>query len=183
MAVVMPDVSGGFASVNSAVMFVPIGSGFRIMKQQTERDWDESQSTITARQGVRATIRTLATLLLIGGSFWTFFCLVFFVVGPASRTIPVFGPGLLVTVGYLVRATMQNPSETFIRLQFVRGIWALSALVQGTWLAVFGWTLLAEPNDHTLTSPFGITMFAWWSFATGVSVYAFICEPADDFSV
>jgi len=50
-----------------------------------------------------STQRLLAVILSIGGICWGIFCLPFLFWNP-SDSILIFGPGYVVTIGYLVRA-------------------------------------------------------------------------------
>jgi hypothetical protein len=114
----------------------------------------------------------LAIFLAIGGMLWGLFCLPFLLLGDPLRTIPTFGPGYVVTFGYLVRA-IYTPS---IRLRV--GIWLLSALVQGAWLL---WSLSGVLtgeyfSDYYKAFIFGIIILVWWAFAFAASVYGIFTD-------
>jgi hypothetical protein len=111
--------------------------------------------------------RRLAIFLAIGGVLWRLFCLPFLILGVPWRALPTFGPGYLVTVGYLVRACCNPP----IRLRVA--IWLLSALVQGAWLLLaLGLVVQGEYfDDYYKAFTFGVVILAWWTFAFAASVY------------
>jgi hypothetical protein len=47
-------------------------------------------------------VRGLAALLAVGGSYWGLLCLWIIRLGPDPIHLLLFGPGYLVTIGYLV---------------------------------------------------------------------------------
>jgi len=117
-----------------------------------------------------STQRSFAVVLSFGGVCWGIFCLPFLFWNP-SYSLPVFGPGYVVTVGYLVRA--------FSTLSLVSriGIWLLSALVQGAWLI---WALCGIFRGAWFRGyAFEVVTLGWWIFAFAVSVYA-ICTERDE---
>ncbi len=94
----------------------------------------------------------------------------------------VFGPGYLVTVGYIARSVCTPP---FV---FRRLIWIASFLVQGAWLAYIGSEIVEELcSGRTFNEP--LIPLLWWAFATIASVVGLLtdrrnpiansaCEPA-----
>lgn len=123
-----------------------------------------------------AQLRMLARVLAVGGGFWSVFCLPLLLGGVATRTIPTLGPGYLITAGYVIRAVMPNPPSAE-GARWARRIWCLSAVVQGVWLGWWWSGAIENPRDHTLMSPFGISIMLWWTFATIASLYGVFAEP------
>jgi hypothetical protein len=114
-----------------------------------------------------STQRLLAVILSIGGICWGIFCLPFLFWNP-SYSMLIFGPGYVVTIGYLVRACSTPSLESRV------GIWILSALVQGIWLiwACCGIFQGARFRGHA----FEFVTLGWWVFAFVASVYAILNE-------
>ena len=115
--------------------------------------------------------RTVAGLLAIGGICWGALLLPL-ILRAEHLLLPllVFGPGYIVTLAYLVRATTTPP------LRGRQFIWVLSILVQGGWLACYVVaTLGTDGAIGRITEPNVIV--AWWVFATLASVVALMLEP------
>lgn len=113
--------------------------------------------------------RLIAGLLSLGGYFWSLFCLPIFLIGLQHLSLPILGPGYLVTVGYLYRY-FGRPAYSFRQV-----IWGGSALVQGAWLI---WAALGMSHQAFL-NPFDIVALTWWSFALVASVAALCFESPD----
>jgi hypothetical protein len=113
------------------------------------------------------TPRSLAVVLSIGGVGWGLFCLPFVFWSPLGWIL-VFGPGYVVTIGYLVRAFSTMSLGSHI------GIWLLSALIQGAWLIwALSWVFQgAWFRGHT----FEVVILGWWVFAFAASMYAICTE-------
>lgn len=129
----------------------------------------------------RAMIRNLSIVLAIGGVFWSLFCAGLIAIGQVERTLPIFGPGYVITLGYIMRALIKNPSETLIRLRFIRSMWLVSAIIQAAWLIPIGFAVFTHAQEWTLRSPGILAMMIWWIFATLVSLYGWLYEPCDNF--
>ena len=125
-----------------------------------------------------ARLRIFAGVLAAGGVFWGLFCLPLMIVGVPIRTIPTFGPGYLVTAGYIMRALMASPPSG-LAVVLARAMWWLSALVQGAWLSWLILGLIENPYDSTIWTPFGVLILLWWTFAFAVSVYGIFNEPRE----
>lgn len=114
--------------------------------------------------------RTLAALLALGGSFWGVLLSASMLKPEASPLAWLFfGPGYLVTLGYLVR-TVTTPSVAARRM-----IWICSILVQGAWLLVLVWDVVKQlSSGRSVNEP---RLFAaWWIFATVASVVGLFAE-------
>ena len=112
----------------------------------------------------------LAGLLTLGGLFWGLL-LSPWLFRPEASPLAwlVFGPGYLITVGYVIRAVSTPP------LAARRLIWVCSLLVQGAWLLYLVWAeteqlalgrSIHEPN----------IMSVWWLFATVASCVGLFAE-------
>ena len=112
-------------------------------------------------------IRILAGILAVGGLLWGLFCLIFIVAGDTAKALMLFGPGYVVTVGYIVRCCSLPP------LAWRRAIWGLSGLVQGAWLL---WALSGVVQSGFRGFAFEFITLAWWLFAFAVSVYGLVAE-------
>ena len=116
--------------------------------------------------------RILAGVLALGGSCWGILLSPWLFQRDASPLAwVVFGPGYVVTVGYIIR-TFSTPPLGVRRL-----IWIASLLVQGAWLLWIIWGIserLAAGN--TVNEP--ILVVGWWLFATGASVAGLVTEKA-----
>jgi hypothetical protein len=113
--------------------------------------------------------RLLAIVLSFGGVGWGMFCLPFFFWNP-SNALMLFGPGYVVTVGYIARAccTLSYGSRV--------GIWLLSALVQGAWLI---WVLSSIAEGAWFRGnafALAFVMFGWWVLAFASSVFSLFTE-------
>jgi hypothetical protein len=117
--------------------------------------------------------RVIAGLLALGGVCWGVL-LIALIPHAEHAALPllVFGPGYVVTVGYLIRTVTTPP------LRARQVIWVLSLLVQGGWLTwhVVG-TLASSGPIHKLTEP--RLVVAWWLIATAASIVALIMDSAD----
>lgn len=116
-------------------------------------------------------MRVLSGLLAIGGILWGLFCLLFFITGDALRSLVLFGPGYVVTIGYIVRFCTNPP------LSARRTIWGLSCLVQGAWL---GWYLWGAAHGGARASTLEFLGVAWWSLAFGSSVLGLAADSGID---
>jgi len=113
------------------------------------------------------TPRLLVLILSIGGVAWGLLCLPFLFWNP-SYAIVIFGPGYVVTVGYLVRICWRLPMGARL------GIWWLSAHVQGAWLI---WALMGIAEGGWFRGgTFEWITLLWWLFATVASVLAALTE-------
>jgi hypothetical protein len=115
-------------------------------------------------------MRLMAGLLAAGGIFWGLFCFLFIIAGDKARAFLVFGPGYLVTAGYVIRF------RSILSLPFRRGIWAFSLLVQGAWL---GWYLWGALHGGARSSAFEFLCVIWWSFAVVASLFGLVAEPRE----
>jgi hypothetical protein len=115
--------------------------------------------------------RLLSGLLSIGGCLWGLFCLYFIILGNTAYTLLLFGPGYVITFGYIVRA-VGSPSVTFKRL-----IWGTSAILQGSWLA-WGTYLLIHDGLRSIVFDFVTT--GWWGFAFFASAYGLAFDVSVD---
>jgi hypothetical protein len=114
--------------------------------------------------------RMLAGMLALGGLFWGLL-LSPWLFRPEASLLAwlVFGPGYLVTLGYVIRATCTPP------LAARRLIWVCSLLIQGGWLLSIAWAEIGQlalgrsVHEPSLAS-------AWWLFATVVSFVGFFAE-------
>jgi hypothetical protein len=116
--------------------------------------------------------RLLAVLLALGGCFWGLLLSPWMLrpdVSPAA--VAVFGPGYLITLGYIIRSVSTPP------LVVRRLIWSASIIIQGSWLAWTIWAICEQViTGHTLNEPSLPT--AWWVFATAASVVGLLAEGA-----
>ncbi len=114
--------------------------------------------------------RIVAGLLAIGGIYWSVLLLPW-MRQPENLLLKlfVFGPGYVVTLGYLIRVFASPP---FLGRQV---IWGASVLVQGGWLVCHVVATLGHEGGITrLAQP--ISVVAWWLFATVGSVVALLLE-------
>jgi hypothetical protein len=111
--------------------------------------------------------------LAIGGLCWGAL-LAPFVFDGRNDVLPflVFGPGYVVTSGYLIRAFSTPP------LGIRQGIWVLSLLVQGVWLVVESLQVLNSFRSlsHLVSD---LLSLSWWFVATVASVVALATEKKD----
>jgi hypothetical protein len=112
--------------------------------------------------------RVLAGVLAFGGVLWGLFCLLLILPYDSITALLYFGPGYVVTAGYIVRLCSTPP------LGWRRAIWGLSALVQGAWLLWYLTELLRGASGPR--KPFEWIALAWWSFAFSTSVLGFVAE-------
>jgi hypothetical protein len=105
--------------------------------------------------------RLIAILLAIGGCYWGVLLAGLITQENAIRSL-VYGPGYVVTAGYLVRAFCN------VSVGWRRAIWIVSAIVQGTWLMFVG---LGDILNGKLQLP-----NLWWLVTTVVSVYCAIAD-------
>jgi hypothetical protein len=116
--------------------------------------------------------RLLAVLLALGGCFWGLLLSPWIFqpdVSPAA--ISGFGPGYLITLGYIVRSVSTPP------LMVRRLIWGASIIIQGSWLAWIIWAICEQViAGHTLNEP--SLPVVWWLFATVASVVGLLAESA-----
>jgi hypothetical protein len=114
--------------------------------------------------------RIIAGLLAIGGIYWGVLLLPL-IPHAENPLLPllVFGPGYVVTLGYLIRVVTSPP------LRGRQVIWGFSVLVQGGWLVCHVVATLGNGGPISrLTEPHLI--MAWWVFATVGSIVAFMME-------
>jgi hypothetical protein len=122
--------------------------------------------------GLRLTApRIIAGLLAIGGIYWGVLLLPL-IPHAENQLLPllVFGPGYVVTLGYLIRVVTSPP------LRGRQVIWGFSILVQGGWLVCYVVATLGGGAISRLAEPNLIV--AWWLFATVGSVVALMLERA-----
>lgn len=106
--------------------------------------------------------RMLALALAIGGCGWGLLLSPWLFRSDVSPlAVAVFGPGYVVTLGYIVRA-ITTPRPT-VRVF----IWSSSLLVQGGWLSYVTWGIVSA--GELAAKDFANGMTAWWAFATVVS--------------
>jgi hypothetical protein len=110
--------------------------------------------------------------LAFGACYWGMLLLPMLIRPDVSLlTLLIFGPGYLVTVGYLIRAVSCPP------LLVRRFIWLASLLVQGTWIVCISATMAEQINlGLALNEP--ILPLAWWVFATVASVIGLCTEQS-----
>lgn len=115
-----------------------------------------------------STQKSLAIILAIGGVGWGLFCLPFLFWSP-SYSLMIFGPGYVVTAGYILRAC------STLSLGARVGVWLLSSLVQGAWLL---WVLIAIFDGAWFrgNGAFQFVTLGWWIFAFVASGYAGLNE-------
>jgi hypothetical protein len=119
-------------------------------------------------------LRILAGVLAVGGIAWGLFCLPLLLDFDSPLKLLLFGPGYLVTAGYLVRC-LGRPSLTWRR-----SIWGASALIQGAWLAsLVGQTIARRGFFGNLNATALSILGGWWLFGFSASVYGFLYEPAE----
>ncbi len=111
--------------------------------------------------------RWIALLLAIGGCYWAFILVGLLSAENVWGFLLLFGPGYLVTFGYVVRAIWN------VRVGWRRFIWIFSALVQGAWLVVVGYSNISSGLQMT---PDRLAVLIWWSTATIASVYGAIAD-------
>lgn len=115
--------------------------------------------------------RALATVLAFGGVGWGLFCAIFFLRGDVGRAMWLFGPGYVVTVGYLWRALAPPPPE------WRRLIWAGSILIQGAWL---NWSLPELWQRGLPHYAFGYISNGWWIASFAISILGVILDVEHD---
>ena len=123
-------------------------------------------------RGGELRFRLLAAVLAVGGVLWGLFCLPIFVNNEhVERPIMVFGPGYVVTIGYICRIlwTMDRDLR--------RLVWGASALVQGAWLC---WFLIGILNQGFRGFAFQYLALSWWTFSFLVSAYALIVDVSEE---
>jgi hypothetical protein len=123
-----------------------------------------------SQQANANTFRLVASFLAVAGSVWGLFCLLFFIAGDPLHSLVLFGPGYVITVGYICRAIL-TPSR-----QWRRVIWGSSALLQGAWLT---WFVIETARVGIRGFAFEYLSFGWWAFASVVSVCGFIIDVAE----
>jgi hypothetical protein len=111
---------------------------------------------------------TLAAMLLaIGGCVWVMFSLFFLLYGDAAFSLLLFGPGYLVTIGYIARACAS------LSVGWRQVVWAASALVQGSWL---GWFVMGASRGGFHGFAFEYLCLGWWFVAFAVSVCGLLLD-------
>lgn len=115
--------------------------------------------------------RLLAGLLALGGLFWGLLLSPWQFQSWASPVFwAVFGPGYLITLGYIIRAVCTPP------MIFRRLIWIGSLLVQGAWLLWLIWCVIEEVAAGNSARNEANLATAWWVFATAASVAGLFTE-------
>jgi hypothetical protein len=116
--------------------------------------------------------RLVAMLLAVGGCFWGLLLLPWlFQPDVSPRALAVFGPGYLVTLGYIVRSVTTPPRA----VRYL--IWASSILVQGAWLVWLIWAVTEQlAAGRSVLRDIANLMTAWWVFATAASVVGLLTE-------
>jgi hypothetical protein len=114
--------------------------------------------------------RLFAILLALGGCFWGLLLAPWLFSRDVSPlAIVIFGPGYVLTLGYIVRSVSTPPLAT---RQF---LWIASILVQGSWLAWIVWGMSEKIlKGHIPNEP--VLPVAWWVFATFGSVAGLLTE-------
>jgi hypothetical protein len=114
------------------------------------------------------TFRAVAAVLATAGIGWGSFCVIFLLRGDLLRSLLLFGPGYVVTIGYLWRAIV-NPDPAWRRV-----IWGASALVQGGWII---WSLIGSiQHGRILTFPFANLSNAWWACSFVASLIGVLAD-------
>jgi len=136
------------------------------MKSETMSEVDQN------RVKLEHVPRILAGVLALGGSCWGVLLSPWLFQRDASPLAwVVFGPGYIVTIGYIIRTFSTPP------LGVCRAIWVASILVQGAWFFVSIWGISERvAAGNTVNEP--ILILAWWLFATGASVVGLLTEKA-----
>jgi len=119
---------------------------------------------------VNRTPRLIAVMLALAGLVWGVFLLAVALSSAGANWgffFAVFGPGYLVTIGYLLRAAGTPP------LRVRQGIWVVSILVQGAWLVLD----VAEnlPRSRPWESE-SLLLPGWWLLAVVCSTVALRLE-------
>jgi hypothetical protein len=116
--------------------------------------------------------RSLATLLAIGGCFWGLLLSPWLLRPDVSPlAVAVFGPGYLVTVGYIVRSVSKPPTAGRLL------IWLSSLLVQGAWLLFLIWGMIEKvAAGRSAAHDVANATTAWWAFATLASVVGLLAD-------
>jgi hypothetical protein len=109
-------------------------------------------------------------LLALGGTFWGVLLAPWlFQPGVSPVAWVVFGPGYLVTIGYVIRAIGTPPRGA----RYL--IWVSSLLIQGAWLLWLIWDVTERVAEgRSVNEP--SLMAAWWLFATVSSVVGLLTE-------
>lgn len=116
--------------------------------------------------------RVVAAFLAVGGGCWGLMCLLVICTASDATPLLLFGPGYVVTIGYIFR-TIVDPSRG-VRLW----IWGSSAVVQGAW---WGGVTAFLLMGYSQGRPFeGLNiLYIWWTFATFASIWGvFFDRPA-----
>ena len=116
--------------------------------------------------------RSLAILLAIGGCLWGLLLSPWLLRSDVSPlAVAVFGPGYLVTVGYIVRSVSTPPRAGRLL------IWLSSLLVQGAWLLFLIWEVIEKvAAGRSAAHDVANVMTAWWAFATVASVVGLLAD-------
>ena len=116
--------------------------------------------------------QVLAALLAIGGLGWGVFLGMLF--GRTEHPLQaalVFGPGYVVTLGYVLRVFMTPP------LRWRLTIWLSSILLQGAWLTWYVVGTVGDGNFGQLTQL--NVLVVWWFFATVISIAGLFAEDGN----
>jgi hypothetical protein len=116
--------------------------------------------------------RLLAILLALGGCGWGLLLSPWLLRAHVTPlAVALFGPGYLVTLGYIVRSVSTPPAG--VRML----IWASSLLVQGAWLLFLIWGVTEKvASGGSATTDASNLMMAWWAFATAASVAGLLAD-------
>jgi hypothetical protein len=113
------------------------------------------------------TQRVLAIVFSVVGVGWGLFCLP--LVFSSFYGLILFGPGYIVTAGYVARACLELSWGVRV------GIWWLSALVQGAWLI---WALCGISQGAWFRGfAFEWVTLVWWACAFVASMFGALSEP------
>ena len=123
--------------------------------------------------------RSAALILSFGACCLALLCLPSMLTGQLSRTLPTLSPGYLVTGFYIWRALRSTPKLTRA-FNLYRIGWAISALVQGGWLAWFIIDVVQRPSFRELANPMNFLAYSWWGMSSIISVAAILFEKLDN---
>lgn len=116
--------------------------------------------------------RVLAILLALGGCCWGLLLSPWLFRSDVSPlAIAVFGPGYVVTLGYIVRS-LSTPTTAVCVL-----IWVSSLLVQGAWLLLLIWGVIEKAaSGGAVAHEVASIPAAWWVFAFVASVAGLLAD-------
>ena len=116
--------------------------------------------------------RSLAILLALGGCLWGLLLSPWLFQRDVSPlAIAVFGPGYLVTLGYIVRSISTPPPGARLL------IWVSSLLVQGGWLLFLIWGVIEKlVAGGSVARDIANPATAWLVFATVASLVGLLAD-------